>query len=37
MCAIMGMLDLASGLFTKMLALPMFTHDMRGVIGRCDQ
>jgi len=33
MSAIMGMLDLASGLFTKMLALPMFTHDQRGVIG----
>ena len=33
MCTIMGMLDLASGLFTKMLALPMFTHDQRGVIG----
>ena len=33
MCAIMGMLDLASGLFTKTLALPMFTHDQRGVIG----
>lgn len=33
MCTIMGMLDLASGLFTKMLAWPMFTHDQRSVIG----
>ena len=34
--SIMGMLDLASGLFVEMLALPMFAHDMRGVIGLHD-
>lgn len=34
--SIMGMLDLASGLFVQMPALPMFAHDMRGVIGLHD-
>lgn len=29
---LMGLLDLASGMFVSLLALPLFTHDMRGVI-----
>jgi hypothetical protein len=29
---LMGLLDLATGLFVSLLALPLFTHDMRGVI-----
>ena len=29
---LMGLLDLASGMFQSLLALPLFTHDMRGVI-----
>jgi len=32
-CTIMGLLDVCSGLFTRVLALPLFTHDMKGVIG----
>jgi len=27
------LLDLATGMFLSLLALPLFTHDMRGVIG----
>jgi hypothetical protein len=27
----MGLLDLATGMFVSLLALPLFTHDMRGV------
>jgi len=30
---IMGLLDLATGLFVKVIAYSLFTHDMRGVIG----
>jgi hypothetical protein len=30
---IMGLLDAATGLFVKVIALSVFTHDMRGVIG----
>jgi hypothetical protein len=30
---IMGLLDAATGLFIQLLALPLFQHDMRGVIG----
>ncbi len=30
---IMGLLDAATGLFVKVLALGLFAHDMRGVIG----
>lgn len=30
---LMGLLDAATGLFVSLLALPLFTHDMRGVIG----
>jgi hypothetical protein len=33
MARIMGLLDAATGLFVELLALPLFTHDMRGVIG----
>ena len=29
---LMGLLDLATGMFVSLLALPLFTHDMRGVI-----
>jgi len=29
---LMGLLDLATGMFESLLALPLFTHDMRGVI-----
>lgn len=29
---LMGLLDLATGMFQSLLALPLFTHDMRGVI-----
>lgn len=28
---LMGLLDLATGMFVSLLALPLFTHDMRGV------
>jgi hypothetical protein len=30
---LMGLLDAGTGLFESLLALPLFTHDMRGVIG----
>jgi hypothetical protein len=30
---LMGLLDVATGLFVELLALPLFQHDMRGVIG----
>jgi hypothetical protein len=30
---IMGLLDAVTGLFVSLLALPLFQHDMRGVIG----
>jgi hypothetical protein len=30
MARIMGLLDAATGLFKELLALPLFTHDMRG-------
>ncbi|HEY8749813.1 MAG TPA: hypothetical protein VIM11_17655 [Tepidisphaeraceae bacterium] len=30
---LMGLLDAATGMFLSLLALPLFTHDMRGVIG----
>lgn len=30
---LMGLLDAATGMFTSLLALPLFQHDMRGVIG----
>ena len=30
MARIMGLLDAATGLFRELLALPLFTHDMRG-------
>jgi Transposase DDE domain len=30
---LMGLLDAATGLFVSLLALPLFQHDMRGVIG----
>jgi Transposase DDE domain len=30
---LMGLLDAATGMFISLLALPLFTHDMRGVIG----
>jgi hypothetical protein len=29
----MALLDYATGLFTRLLPVPLFTHDMRGVIG----
>jgi hypothetical protein len=29
---LMGLLDLATGMFISLLALPLFTHDMRGVV-----
>lgn len=29
---LMGLLDLATGMFVSLLALPLFTHDMRGVL-----
>jgi len=29
---LMGLLDLATGMFESLLALPLFTHDMRGVM-----
>ena len=29
---IMGLLDAATGLFVRLVALPLFTHDMRGVL-----
>ncbi len=32
-CSIMGMLDLATGMFKQMLVWPLCTHDQRGVIG----
>ena len=37
MARIMGLLDAATGLFVELLALPLFTHDLRGAIGlhRC--
>jgi Transposase DDE domain len=31
-CKLMAILDLASGLFVRTLALPLFTHDMRGIV-----
>jgi hypothetical protein len=30
---LMGLLDAATGMFVSLLALPLFTHDMRGVLG----
>jgi hypothetical protein len=30
---LMGLLDAATGMFLSLLALPLFTHDMRGAIG----
>jgi hypothetical protein len=33
MARIMGLLDAVTGLFVQMLARPLFTHDLRGVIG----
>src|SRR6185437_7980446 len=30
---LMGLLDAATGMFVSLLALPLFEHDMRGVIG----
>jgi hypothetical protein len=30
---LMGLLDAATGMFLSLLALPLFEHDMRGVIG----
>ena len=30
---LMGLLDAATGLFVELLALPLFQHDVRGVIG----
>lgn len=30
---LMGLLDAATGMFVSLLALPLFQHDMRGVIG----
>jgi hypothetical protein len=30
---LMGLLDAATGMFLSLLALPLFTHDMRDVIG----
>lgn len=32
MARIMGLLDAATGLFTELMALPLFTHDMRGAV-----
>ena len=32
MARIMGLLDAATGLFVELLALPLFTHDLRGMI-----
>jgi hypothetical protein len=32
-CKLMAVLDLASGLFLRTLALPLFTHDLRGIAG----
>lgn len=32
-CTLMALMDLATGLFVQTLALPLFTHDMRGVLG----
>lgn len=32
MARIMGLLDAATGLFVELLAMPLFTHDMRGAI-----
>jgi hypothetical protein len=32
MARIMGLLDSATGLFRALLALPLFTHDMRGAV-----
>ena len=32
MARIMGLLDAATGLFRELLALPLFTHDMRGAV-----
>ena len=29
---LMGLLDLATGMFVSLLALPLFSHDMRGVV-----
>jgi hypothetical protein len=36
MARIMGLLDAATGLFTELVALPLFTHDLRGAIGLHD-
>jgi hypothetical protein len=33
MAKLMGLLDAATGMFVSLLALPLFQHDMRGVIG----
>ena len=30
---LMGLLDAATGMFVSLLALPLFQHDMRGVVG----
>lgn len=30
---LMGLMESATGMFVSLLALPLFTHDMRGVIG----
>jgi hypothetical protein len=30
---LMGLLDAATGLFVELLALPLFQHDLRGVVG----
>lgn len=30
---LMGLLDLATGMFVSLLAVPLFAHDMRGVLG----
>jgi hypothetical protein len=32
MARVMGLLDAATGLFVELLALPLFTHDLRGMI-----
>jgi hypothetical protein len=33
MARIMGLLDAVTGLFTELVALPLFTHDLRGAVG----
>lgn len=33
MARIMGLLDASTGLFSELVALPLFTHDMRGAVG----